>query len=87
MRGDVSRAMVQVTNSIEGTYLADRMNDITTNPVYTAAATLLDTKTYSLKLVVDVKTAAHSLEEHFKGVLSANGFDGRRLGNVWCTYS
>ena len=38
MRGDVSRAMVQVTNSIEGTlaslstYLADRMNDITTNP-------------------------------------------------------
>ena len=93
MRGDVSRAMVQVTNSIEGTlaslstYLADRINDITTNPVYTAAATLLDTKTYSLKLVVDVKTAAHSLEEHFKGVLSANGFDGRRLGNVWCTYS
>ena len=93
MRGDVSRAMVQVTNSIEGTlaslstYLADRMNDITTNPVYTAAATLLDTKTYSLKLVVDVKTVAHSLEEHFKGVLSANGFDGRHLGNVWCTYS
>ena len=93
MRGDVSRAMVQVANSIEGTlaslstYLEDRMNDITTNPLYTAAATLLDTKSYSLKLEVDVKTAAHTLEEHFEGVLSANGFDGWRLGIVSCTAS
>lgn len=93
MRGDVSHAMVQVANAIEGTlaslstYLEDRMNDITTNPLYTAAATLLDTKSYSLKLEVDVKTAAHTLEEHFEGVLSANGFDGRRLGIVSCTAS
>ena len=86
MRGDVSRTMVQVSESIKGilaslsTYLESRMSDITTNPLYTAAATLLDTKSYPLKPVDDVKSAAHVLEIHFDEVLSANGFDRRHLG-------
>ena len=46
MRGDVSCAMVQIANSIKGTlaslsmYIEDQLNDITTNPVYAAAATI-----------------------------------------------
>ena len=77
MRGDVSRTMVQVSESIKGiltslsTYLESRMSDITTNPLYTAAATLLDTKSYPLKPVDDVKSAAHVLELHFDEMLSA----------------
>ena len=88
----MSRTMVQVSESIKGilaslsTYLESQMSDITTNP-YTAAATLLDTKSYPLKLVDDVKPAAHVLELHFDEVLSANSFDRRRLGTVSCIYS
>ena len=60
--------------------LKERLENITTDPLYTSVAILLDSKSYATKSVDDMKRAANVVWERFKDVLEANGCDDNRLG-------
>ena len=54
--------------------LRERLENIVSDPLFTAAATLLDSKSYSSKSVEDIVSAAMVIVDQFKNVLITNRF-------------